>query len=92
MVRFGPLELPGTVGAPLNFVEALVHGIDIAVASGQKIALSDGLAEHALTAAHQVVQDDFRSGGAFGAERVVDDDAEPIERLLGFLGRPTLDG
>ena len=68
-------EVPGSVGASINFIDVLVHGWDLAKATSQDRRLEPHLAEPALTLARGIVNDQLRTAGAFGPEVGVAADA-----------------
>jgi uncharacterized protein (TIGR03086 family) len=83
-VSYGPV--PGSVYAGHRFVDVLVHGWDLAVASGQEAHLDPDLAAAAyevLSAQEEMV----RSSGLFGEQLEVPADAGAEARLLAFVGR-----
>ncbi len=83
-VSYGPV--PGEVYCGHRFIDVLVHGWDIAMATGQDPHLPEDL----VAACIDVVlpQATMLAGsGAFGTEVVVDPDASPQTRLLAMLGR-----
>ena len=83
-VSYGPV--PGSVYAGHRFLDVLVHGWDLAVATGQDYALDPELME----ACWQVVEpqlEAFRSAGALGPEVAVPADASAQTRFLAQLGR-----
>jgi uncharacterized protein (TIGR03086 family) len=80
-------EAPGSVGASINFVDVVVHGWDLARATGQDATVDPGLAEPALQVSRGLVSDEFRSAGAFGPEVPAGADASTADRLVAFLGR-----
>jgi uncharacterized protein (TIGR03086 family) len=80
-------DVPGTVAASINFVDVLVHGWDLARATGQDAELPSHLAEPALEFSRWLVNDQLRSAGAFGPEIVVGANATPGDSLVAFLGR-----
>jgi uncharacterized protein (TIGR03086 family) len=80
-------EVPGSVGASINFIDMLVHGWDLARATGQAATLASHLAEPALTLSRGIMNDQLRSAGAFGPEVTVAQDAPMGNRLVAFLGR-----
>jgi uncharacterized protein (TIGR03086 family) len=78
--------VPGETFARFVVLDGLVHGWDLATATDQPYAPSEGLvaavqafAEQALPALH--------GSDAFGHPAPVTDDATPIERLAAFTGR-----
>lgn len=83
-VSYGPV--PGRVYAGHRFIDVLIHGWDLAVATGQDRMLDPELVE----ACWEVVQPqlaELQGSGAFGTEVPVPHDAPLQDRLLGQLGR-----
>jgi uncharacterized protein (TIGR03086 family) len=81
---FGPM--PGAAIAGFTTLDIAVHGWDLAVATGQKPALGDELAERLLGYAQRTLVGDMRSG-RIGPQVAVPADAPVTDRLVGFLGR-----
>jgi len=80
---------PGAVLLHLRITELLVHGWDLARATGQPARLPDDLAEEELAFARGLSAPDVpRSGHPFGPAQGVADDAPTIDRLAAYLGRP----
>jgi uncharacterized protein (TIGR03086 family) len=83
-VSYGPV--PGSVYAGHRFVDILIHGWDLAVATDQDTNLDPALVD----AAHELLlsqADMVRGSGAFGADIAVSPDAGRQTRLLAFIGR-----
>ena len=83
-VSYGPV--PGSVYAGHRFLDVLVHGWDLAMASGQDYALDPQL----MQACQQIIEpqlEAFRSAGALGPEVAVPADASAQTRFLALLGR-----
>jgi uncharacterized protein (TIGR03086 family) len=83
-VSYGPV--PGSVYAGHRFLDVLVHGWDLAVATGQDYALDPDL----IQACQQVIEpqlEAFRSAGALAPEVAVPADAGVQTRFLALLGR-----
>jgi uncharacterized protein (TIGR03086 family) len=83
-VSYGPV--PGSVYAGHRFVDVLVHGWDLAVATGQDATLDPELA----AAAYEVLAPEaemVRASGVFGDEVAVGAGADAQTRLLAFTGR-----
>src|SRR5215813_3353155 len=83
-VSYGPV--PGSVYAGHRFLDVLVHGWDLAAATGQDYALDPQLME----ACQQVIEPQlevFRAAGAFGPEVAVPAGAGAQARFLALLGR-----
>ena len=80
---------PGAVLAHVRAVEVLVHGWDLARATGQPGAFPNDVAERALAGARRALTERPQGPGApFAAEVAVAPDAPAADRLAGFLGRP----
>jgi uncharacterized protein (TIGR03086 family) len=81
----------GTVPAPMAAVveltEIVVHGLDIAVATGQEHAVDQAQAERLLALMTGMGIDSFRAPGIFGPAQPAPADAPAHRRLLAFLGR-----
>jgi len=81
------MEVPARAAAGINTVDALVHGWDLARATGQDPTLDPALATAALEFCRLAITDDIRARGAFAAIVPVSDEATPTDRLVAFLGR-----
>lgn len=86
--RVGGLTLPGAVAGAVAVDELVVHGWDLARATGQEYEPD----EAALHAAHgflvaAAAQAPRRTGDAFGPVVPVADDAPLLDRLIGLSGR-----
>lgn len=83
--REGVVEKTGpAVG--VCFADSLLHGWDIARATGQDDTMPDGLAQAAYDFIHGRFTEEQRVG-VFKPEVAVPDDATPQQRLLGYTGR-----
>jgi uncharacterized protein (TIGR03086 family) len=83
-VSYGPV--PGSVYAGHRFIDVLIHGWDLAVATGQDTALDPEL----VGAAYALLQgeaDMVRASGMFGENIAVAADTGAQTRLLAFIGR-----
>jgi uncharacterized protein (TIGR03086 family) len=83
-VSYGPV--PGSVYAGHRFVDVLIHGWDLAQATGQDTALDPAL----VSACWEVLKPQLallQGSGMFGTPIEVPDDADPQTRLLAALGR-----
>jgi uncharacterized protein (TIGR03086 family) len=78
--------VPGEVYCGHRFIDVLVHGWDIATATGQDARLPEDL----VTACIAVVEPQaemLAATGAFGSDVEIGPDAGPQTRLLAMLGR-----
>jgi uncharacterized protein (TIGR03086 family) len=83
-VSYGPV--PGSVYAGHRFIDVLVHGWDLAVATGQDAELDPAL----MQACREVIEpqlEAFRGAGAFGAELPATPGASAQDQFLALLGR-----
>lgn len=83
-VSYGPV--PGRVYAGHRFLDVLIHGWDVAKATGQDTTLDAELVEACWELAQREA-DMVRGSGVFGKEVPVPHDAPLQDRLLAFLGR-----
>ena len=83
-VSYGPV--PGAVYAGHRFVDVLIHGWDLAVATGQDAALDTELVE-ACFAVIEPQLGMLRGSGMFGESRDAPADASRQTQLLAVLGR-----
>jgi len=79
-------DYSGSDYAAQLFMDTLIHGWDIATATGQDTRLDAELVEACLPIAEQLTTQ-FRSAGVFGDNLPVDADADPQIRLLALVGR-----
>jgi len=87
MTRAGGVDLPGEIAGVVALDELVVHGWDVARASGQAYDVDDG----SLAAVHGFVEG-FSApgadrGGLFGPVIAVPDDASLLDRTIGLAGR-----
>lgn len=83
-VPFG--EIPGQGAAMLRMVEGLVHGWDLAQATGQTTRFPEELAGTGLVFTQNTIGAIPREG-RFGAEQSAASDAPALEQLAALLGR-----
>ncbi len=83
-VSYGPV--PGSVYAGHRFVDVLIHGWDLAEATGQDTTLDPALVDACLEVVEPQVEA-FRSAGVLGPAVPTAPDASPQTRLLAILGR-----
>jgi uncharacterized protein (TIGR03086 family) len=81
-------ELPGETFARFVVLDGLVHGWDMASATGQAYEPPDELVAEADAFARQAL-DPLRDGQTFAAATDPKADASPMERLAAYTGRQT---
>ncbi|WP_330252394.1 TIGR03086 family metal-binding protein [Nocardia sp. NBC_00565] len=86
-VRLGFGEVPGPMAAVIHLTEVLVHGIDLAVATGQESLLDQQLCAEMLAIMRNMGMDNFRGPGMFGPELPAVADAPAHRQLSAYLGR-----
>jgi uncharacterized protein (TIGR03086 family) len=75
---------------PVGFLimEFLVHGWDLATATGSSVRFRPAAADLGLATGRQMLQPEYRGPGkTFGYEVEVSDAAGPVDRLVAFMGR-----
>jgi uncharacterized protein (TIGR03086 family) len=82
----GGSEMPASFAASILPVEILLHGWDLAQASGQTIAVSDEVVAYVREQA-EVVVPAARPGGSFGPEVEPAAGASPLDALAAYAGR-----
>jgi uncharacterized protein (TIGR03086 family) len=86
-VAVGRSVMPAGLAAQIIPLELLVHGWDIAQATGQSIDASPEVASYLLARARELITQDKR-GRSFAAEVPVRPEATALRRLIAFTGRP----
>ena len=88
MTRAGGIDMPGEIAGTVAIDEVVVHGWDVAVATGHGYSCHEGLLQAAYGFAQAVVaRDPGGTPGLFGPPVTVPDDAPLLHRLLGLTGR-----
>jgi uncharacterized protein (TIGR03086 family) len=88
MTRVGGGEAPAEMAGLSLADELVVHGWDVARATGQPTDDFDQeLGGTALAFMHEMMKPEYRGGPAFAAEVDVAPDAPVYDRLAGFAGR-----
>jgi uncharacterized protein (TIGR03086 family) len=85
---FGDQEVRDKTGMALGtaFADSLLHGWDVARATGQDDQMPEGLPQAAYDVIHGRFTDEQRKG-VFKPEVQLEGDATPQERLLAYTGR-----
>jgi len=85
----GGIEMPGEIAAAVALNEVVVHGWDLATALDRPFeALDEDVAAcMAFAEPFSTPESADQRGDAFGPVVPVPDDASPLEKLLGFMGR-----
>ncbi len=84
-VPFG--SVPGIVALHLRITEVLVHGWDVARATGQPATFPEDLADQELTFSRSKLAEIPSDRSPFAPPQPVADDAPAIDRLAACLGR-----
>ncbi len=84
-VPIGPV--PGTVALHLRITETLVHGWDLAHATGQAVPFADDLAEQELAFTVAKLSDLPPGRRPFGPPQPLSEQAPAVDRLAACLGR-----
>lgn len=84
----GGVEMPGEVAGLVALDEVVVHGWDVAVASGQQLQVPAAQLEGALAFVEAAVEESpGGTPGLFGPPVAVPPDAPLLHRLVGLTGR-----
>ena len=86
MTRAGGVDLPGEVAGSVALTEVVIHGWDVARASGQSYDVDPETTESLLAHVSQIAAEGPVEG-LFGAAVPVPDDAPPLDRAIGMSGR-----
>lgn len=89
MTAAGGLELPGEFAGTVALDEIVLHGWDLATATGQPFSPDDAAVEvvYGFTAAMSAPGQEAGREGLFGPVVEVPQDAPAFERALGYAGR-----
>jgi uncharacterized protein (TIGR03086 family) len=88
LTRAGGIDMTGEVAASVATNEVLVHGWDLAAATGHEYTAAPELVEAAAAfVAPSASQNPDGVPGLFGPPVAVPDDASPLDRLIGLTGR-----
>lgn len=84
MTEVGGISLPGAMAGGFARNELVLHGWDLAAATGRPFDLDPATLETCLSFTAEIVDQGF---DAYGPPVSVDDAAPPLDRLLGLAGR-----
>lgn len=87
IVRAPAGDVPGFVAVHLRVVEDLVHGWDLARATGRTVRFPDGIVEPALEFTRSALADLPADRSPFAPPQPVPEHAQPLDRLAALLGR-----
>ncbi|MET8751950.1 TIGR03086 family metal-binding protein [Streptomyces sp. NPDC004667] len=87
MTRAGGVDLPGDIAAAVAVDELVIHGWDLARATGQEYVPDQAALRASYGFLLAAAQDESRGGGIFGAVVPVPDDAPLLDRAVGLSGR-----
>jgi len=85
--HLGDREMSAFIAGHITLFEILVHGWDLAMATGQQLELSMELAAASLVTAQRLCTEPARDAGAFGVEVTAPSQSGPFERALALAGR-----
>lgn len=85
MTRAGGIDLPGEVAGTVALAEVVIHGWDVAAATGQPYDCDPATAQACL--AHLAQFDTSGTEGMFGPAVLTSDDAPDLERIVAASGR-----
>jgi uncharacterized protein (TIGR03086 family) len=89
MTKVGGMEMPGEAAGVIALDEVVLHGWDLAVATGQPYEVPHLQLEALLSFLEHMAEPGMEPAreGLFGPVVPVDDDAPLLERILGLAGR-----
>jgi uncharacterized protein (TIGR03086 family) len=86
MSRAGGVDFPGEVGGMIALTEVVVHGWDVAVATGQDYDVDSATLAAVLPHVHAIAAEG-PTDGLFGPAVSVPDDASDLQRAIALSGR-----
>ncbi|MCJ0874555.1 TIGR03086 family metal-binding protein [Streptomyces sp. AP-93] len=87
MTRAGGVDLPGGIAGVVAVDELVVHGWDLARATGQEYAPDQAALDTSYAFLLEAAEEGDRGGGIFGAVVPVPDGAPLLDRAVGLSGR-----
>jgi uncharacterized protein (TIGR03086 family) len=86
MTRAGGIDMPGDVTALVALTEVVIHGWDLARATGQSYDTEDATADAVLPHVSQIAAEGPVEG-LFGPAVPIADDAPAFDRVIALSGR-----
>ena len=80
-------DIPAGAAVSIHFLDIVVHGWDLARATGQDTTIEPDLAAEALDISHGLLSPELRETGVFGPEIPISADDPLHDRLVAFMGR-----
>ena len=80
-------DVAGDTFARFVAVDGLLHGWDLATATGQAFDIADEVVKEVEAFAHAAISAEMRAAGMFAEPTTPPPDASPLERLAAFSGR-----
>ncbi|APU43910.1 MULTISPECIES: TIGR03086 family metal-binding protein [unclassified Streptomyces] len=87
MTRAGSVDLPGDIAGAVAVDELVIHGWDLARATGQEYAPDQAALRAAYDFLLAAAEDETRGGGIYGPLVPVPDGAPLLDRAVGLSGR-----
>jgi uncharacterized protein (TIGR03086 family) len=86
MSRAGGIDFPGEVGGLIALTEVVIHGWDVAAATGQDYDIDAATADAVLPHVAAIAAEG-PTEGLFGPAVPIPDDAPALDRIIAFSGR-----
>jgi uncharacterized protein (TIGR03086 family) len=80
-------DIPASAAVSIHFLDIVVHGWDLARATGQDTTIEPDLAAEALDISQGLLSPELRETGVFGPEVPISADDPLHDRLVAFVGR-----
>jgi uncharacterized protein (TIGR03086 family) len=80
-------DIPASAAVSIHFLDIVVHGWDLARATGQDATIEPDLAAEALDISQGLLSPELRETGVFGPEVPISADDPLHDRLVAFMGR-----
>ena len=87
MTSAGGIDMPGEISGLVALDEVVVHGWDLAAATGQTLDVDDCLLVPLIELVQQFGSEDPGPDAAFGRPVPIPDVAPPLHHVLGLTGR-----